>query len=310
MREIFKNNPAFNDLSPAMVETHSRESISNLMLCTSYHFEDIEKIQEMANKSGELFTGEYGTDIKLPFKSCWFDFECKGLPGIALAAVVAHEMEDTSLFVESYTKGIGRDHWIASGITAYIGMGTRLEKQLLKDRLKNLGDKEELKIEMISDNIWFTAGMLKNSRGFSTFDVQYQEDKKEMLYLLQCFNSALLLLSCKNIQTEIVPAPAKLNKKRAKTGKPPVQEHRVLRLVLPKKKGAKPKGQGGAGGGGGWVQKPSFCSGHFKSYTAEAPLFGRLTGRYWWEPHVRGGESELGKIPAKREYVVIPRKES
>lgn len=37
------------------------------------------------------------------------------------------------------------------------------------------------------------------------------------------------------------------------------------------------------------------CRGHFKSFTSEAPLFGKLTGTYWWMDHVRG-DSDLGMI--------------
>jgi hypothetical protein len=28
--------------------------------------------------------------------------------------------------------------------------------------------------------------------------------------------------------------------------------------------------------------------GHFKHYTAEAPLFGRMTGTWWWSPTLKG----------------------
>ncbi len=31
--------------------------------------------------------------------------------------------------------------------------------------------------------------------------------------------------------------------------------------------------------------------GHFKTYTPEKPLFGRMTGTYWWAHHLRGDES-------------------
>lgn len=31
--------------------------------------------------------------------------------------------------------------------------------------------------------------------------------------------------------------------------------------------------------------------GHFKTYTSEAPLLGKLTGRYYWPPHARGSRA-------------------
>jgi len=302
--ETLKNDSRFNEISPGELDKHSEDSISNLMRCVSYHFEDIEQIQEMTNKAGELFTGEYGIDTRLPYPSCWFDFECHGIPGIAMAGVAAYELESTSIFVEAYIKKTGQEVWVPSGINTYIGIGTKLDHVLTMDRSKNLTGLEDVRVEMISENLWLTGGIYKNSAGYAGFDEQYQEDKQEVIYFLRCFNACLLLLSCKNIQTETVPAPAKLNKKRARSGKPLIQEHRVLKLVLPKRKGQKPRaGTENIEEGGGWTQKPSFCSGHFKNYTADAPLFGRLTGRYWWEPHVRGAETTT-----KNEYIIIPRR--
>jgi hypothetical protein len=34
------------------------------------------------------------------------------------------------------------------------------------------------------------------------------------------------------------------------------------------------------------------CRGHFKTFSPEAPLFGRLTGTYWWAAQVRGDASQ------------------
>ena len=33
------------------------------------------------------------------------------------------------------------------------------------------------------------------------------------------------------------------------------------------------------------------CRGHFKTFSEEAPLFGKFTGTYWWEPQLRGDAS-------------------
>lgn len=35
------------------------------------------------------------------------------------------------------------------------------------------------------------------------------------------------------------------------------------------------------------------CRGHFRTYTEEAPLFGKFTGTYWVDPHMRGGHSRV-----------------
>ena len=41
--------------------------------------------------------------------------------------------------------------------------------------------------------------------------------------------------------------------------------------------------------------------GHFKTYTSESPLFGNLTGTFYWGPHLRGDES-MGEV--RKNYVV------
>lgn len=89
------------------------------------------------------------------------------------------------------------------------------------------------------------------------------------------------LLECKNIVTENILPPAKLNKKRQKKGKQPLLSYKTL-VIKPTGKQQKsiPKHL--------WENRVHLCRGHFKTYTADAPLFGKYTGRYWWQPSVRG----------------------
>lgn len=271
--------------------------LRNLSSCAPYHFEDIETIKNMTNRAGEFFTGEYGKDIRLPFRNCWFDFLCTTLPGFSAAGILAAEIEDTSIFVEMWlrtTSGI----WAPSPCTAFIGFGQQLDASIRENQLKNFQGKEKIEIIELSPNVILSRGADINSK---TFDASRSRDRAEAIYSLRCFNACLLLLSCKNIKTETVSAPTKLNKKRRKKGKPEIRDHNILRMVLPGKTKA-----GGAGrGGGASTRKPAFCHGHFKVYTPDAPLFGRLVGRYWWEPHIRGGEDA-----SKKQRIVIPRKNS
>lgn len=100
------------------------------------------------------------------------------------------------------------------------------------------------------------------------------------LMIIQTF---IELLNCKNISTEKIVAPTALNKKRRKHGKKEIFDYHVLNVVVPSKKS-------------GYSEKTEplshnrvhLCRGHFKEYTQEHPLFGRLTGLYWWQPHIRG----------------------
>lgn len=105
------------------------------------------------------------------------------------------------------------------------------------------------------------------------------EDRGDLSVLYQ----SLMLLNCKNIVTEKIPAPEALNKKRRKAGKQELFDYHVLNVVVPSKKRGyqettEPLSH----------NRVHLCRGHFKEYTAEHPLFGHYTGLYWWQPHVRG----------------------
>lgn len=108
------------------------------------------------------------------------------------------------------------------------------------------------------------------------------------------------LLNCKNIVT--VEEQRKKNQAARlakKTGRP-CDTYKTLRIKV----------------GGELVRFPSADSsgehkdqplhrvrGHFKTYTQEKPLLGKLTGRYFWHPHVRGKE-EFGRI--HKRYRAVP----
>jgi hypothetical protein len=40
------------------------------------------------------------------------------------------------------------------------------------------------------------------------------------------------------------------------------------------------------------LNRVHLCHGHFKNYTEGNPLFGKYTGRYWWQPFVRGNKKK------------------
>lgn len=98
---------------------------------------------------------------------------------------------------------------------------------------------------------------------------------------LKALNAVLMFLNCRNIETIDNPPPEKLNKKRKKKGKQPLFTYKTL-VIKPtgKQQQSVPRHL--------WENRIHLCRGHFKTYTAEAPLFGKYTGRYWWQPSVRG----------------------
>lgn len=94
----------------------------------------------------------------------------------------------------------------------------------------------------------------------------------------------LNVLSCKNVHLSMVDPPRALNKKRVKNGKLPLYRYHVLEVDL----GAGRAQSGKAPRGNAGIMPVHLCRGHFKEYTEERPLFGRVTGRFWWQPCARG----------------------
>jgi hypothetical protein len=115
---------------------------------------------------------------------------------------------------------------------------------------------------------------------------------------------AVSLMHCKNIIVETHEPPPGLDRKwRKRTGRPLVRFQTLdltpTRRLLNETGDAERQGLG---------QALHICRGHFKTFTADAPLFGRHTGTYWWSPHARGHAADGAvisdyrvRIPANKE---------
>ena len=110
-------------------------------------------------------------------------------------------------------------------------------------------------------------------------DEMYGRPWKFCFYAYILFNK---LLACKNIGAADNEPPAKLNKARAKKGKQPLFTYKILVIKPTSKRQQSLEAQGL------WENRIHLCRGHFKEYTGDKPLFGKYTGRYWWQPAVRG----------------------
>ena len=109
---------------------------------------------------------------------------------------------------------------------------------------------------------------------------------------------AVSLMNCKNVKLESVTPSAKLSKKHGVA----LAEHSKIRLPagLRGLSTTKAREQGKAGP----PQPLHVVRGHFKTYTEEAPLFGKNTGTYWWGWQARGSSSAGER---KHDYEVGPR---
>jgi hypothetical protein len=147
-------------------------------------------------------------------------------------------------------------------------------------------------IKVFKKPLAFRNGILPGAEHFLTGE-RAKEFKESLegsfVNTMALLSATLMLLNTKNIVAIDNPPPAKLNKKRIKNGKQPMFTYKTLRLQLPAQKRKKGSGPASATDN---TTRLHLCRGHFKNYTVENPLFGRLTGRYWWQPHARGDKTK------------------
>ena len=99
---------------------------------------------------------------------------------------------------------------------------------------------------------------------------------------------AISLMHCKNVDVALVDPPERLSRKHEhRHGRPLISYYvldiKPMRRILDAEGEAQTKGLGHA---------LHICRGHFKTYTDDAPLFGKRVGTYWWESQVRGKAEE------------------
>jgi len=106
-------------------------------------------------------------------------------------------------------------------------------------------------------------------------------------FLARPLGAALLTISfmhCKNVDVLEVDPPVKLSRKHLRKHGVPLTTYRVLEID-PMRRILSHDGQAESAG---LRQALHICRGHFKTFTEEAPLFGRHTGIYWWAEQLRG----------------------
>lgn len=103
--------------------------------------------------------------------------------------------------------------------------------------------------------------------------------------------AALNFIHCKNIKLTEINYNRKLVRHCKRTNKLYFEKYHVIDIERPKKI----LNTEGKAKEVGIKQAFHICRGHFKTYDKNNPLFGKLTGTYWWESYSRG-DIKKGKI--------------
>jgi hypothetical protein len=104
------------------------------------------------------------------------------------------------------------------------------------------------------------------------------------------FFLATMLANCKNVPAVATAVPPKLLRAQTKRGHVPVA--RWYRLMIdPMRKVIRHEATESGDHELTYERAFHICRGHLKTFTAERPLFGRVTGRFWWPMHARGNRA-------------------
>jgi len=262
-------------------------SIGYLRKAVKFNLGDVEDLPSkhalITLNDGEGYIYDDYRNLHLPYQTCFLELmmhskRALGSDGVLYdipekihpVGILIEEEEKDSLWVVAYQQldQTSQDDWMLLPAAIHFKIGEDWSVTGQKIILNLLADAKTNRAHKIIFNRAFVGTMFN-----LVFD-----------YVV----AFLRLMSCKNISTELIKAPEKLNKKRLRNGKLPIFDYYVLNIdPLSKSKHA--------------YHNPSIplshnrvhlCRGHFKTYTKEHPLLGRGIGTYWWQPHARGQNKE------------------
>jgi len=266
----------------------------------------IDNIREK-NPGKKAFFGEWAQDVKLPFNHCWFDFHDDNIlshvfpnhkpPTVRIGIYAGRcnpeaDKEDPEIIqlMPCYSYGSTK-HWVLCNNVYSIKIGHNfLEKEaisLSNSIFPKLYPTERSKHiqEIVSSYIIKTPIVDLDDIDATEPVKEYMQYIGKTIEVHACItlNIFLMIVNCQNVVTETISTFKQ--KKSKKLFKNKGVTYKVLKFKLPKSsKRYDDKSKRG--------QEPTLplhiCSGHFKTYTEDRPLFGKVAGRWWWHDQVRG----------------------
>jgi len=212
--------------------------------------------------------------VRMPYQKIWIDYSASG-------SNVVDNGDIKSTKRGAYLKALQDDKHILAMFFTYVDT---ISTWLISPISLLIRQSPEIRNDDISGspNVIYYNNYLPP-------DIANQKGKlivKEFQDDIGIINFTLLFLNTKNIDTIDHEPPPKLNKSRKKKGKCPIFTYKTLVIKPTSKKQQEQEAQGL------WNNRIHLCRGHFKEYTPEKPLFGKFTGRYWWQPSVRGRNTD------------------
>ena len=240
-----------------------------------FHFGDGSELTKLFLKPPDFkepWYKEYRQEVNPPFDISWFDITTKYNTTYAKAGfLILHAKCFNSVTIYEFLCSRETSLWLAWPVIWVVDLDP------LKRGLSFLQNNLYLMNQMSPEEI-FKFGHSSSPGGA----------------IVCAVNFSLMLLNCKNV-TYQKRSPSEKEISRSKNGKQPVFSYHTLMFnpFYKKSNSSGPKDK--------WSNRVHFQRGHFKTYTIDNPLFGSITGRFWWQAHVRG-KNKNGIV--MKDYVV------
>ncbi len=263
---------------------------------------------------GKSLFWDHAEYCRLPFRQCWFDYvaeddmaQSTGRKTITKRGILCGELADgliyAIIFICDQIHGwtISPVQWLISINRDFLGY---------KDNLRHMfGQDIPTDAELMNVNFLRLPSFIKHEGEINFTTLMEEADRIPHLaqhthddtYELMILQSTLMLLNCRNVITVYNHAPERLNAKRLQKGKHEIFAHRTIQIEIPSKRYLPGRS---SQPGEKQMKRVHLCRGHFKIFTESAPLFGKCTGIYWWQPQVRGTGSET----QSKDYRFKPRR--
>jgi hypothetical protein len=286
---------------------YMRACLHMIKLCECFHLGKINDFEKIAiHKSFinvRLFSDVLATNITLPYDRTWVDYIHTTKTGVinkyGMLCISSPIGNKTAMVVNFFNKleNVGQHpSWILYPINYAISIGrpilsTSVGQEIMRQERK-LDGKSNIEEDQFNNMYAMNQYDITNKSQIHEAAAAIKNDESTVQPPLIALNSFLKIISCKNVTSEVVKPfkKMKIGKKVKKIRRRNMMDYKILKIVLPKKKNIKNREIN--------LSNPSsacrlhMCRSHFRTYTEEAPLFGKITGTFLIPEHIRGDKSE------------------
>lgn len=306
--------------------------INNMLNTQNFHMgsdkmmETIRDLTQKMKEGQQAFMGEAAFDVNLPFDLCWFDYldstllenyvseQLKGVPlkvGMLVGRVNPEGPKNYPEIIQinpCFSYGPTKS-WNMCGTSLYVKVGDFFNREELEEIYDLIFPDSRKTIESaVQLEQLIQTGLKSNFLTMPTIDfwthdvdphTKVWSDLGELIanHATATLNIFLMLVNCNNVITKTVYKKKKDKRKSIPKG----EIYKVLKFKV--KKTSKRYEYGDEDEVKETVMALHICKGHFRVYTEERPLFGKIACRIWVPNHLRG-DPEKGILIKDYEAVI------